>query len=115
MDGPLPIAIGYAWRERIQLEASGEPLAVFPDGCSLRAHVKVKPEDVAPLAELTTGAGTITRVDDSTIDIEIPAASTATFAPGHVHIDFVRTDSDPQEYHYLRMRLDVIRPITRPA
>lgn len=108
MDGPLPIVVGYEWRERVQIEAGSVPLEIFPAGSTLSIAIKTNLADAVPLATLTTELGHIERVDDATIDIIIPTTITSALKKGHVYLDVVRTDTMPPEYQYLQMRLLVI-------
>lgn len=108
MNGPLPIVVGYEWRERIQIEAGSVPLEIFPVGSTLSIAIKRELADAVALATLTTEAGHIERVDDATIDVVIPIEITSALKPGHVYLDIVRTDTMPPEYQYLQMRLQVL-------
>lgn len=107
---------GYPWRLRLTVDTSP---GLFPSGVALVGHVKVKRSDAAPLAVLTTEGGHIARVNDTTVDIEIPGSMTANFPvaanPGPraaVLMDFARTDTDEPEHLQFWLRVEVERPIT---
>lgn len=106
-DGPAIVA-GYAYR--LQLEAESP---VFPEGCSLVAHVRVKVSDTAVIATLTTANGGLARISDNVIEIVIPAAATAGLPPGNVVMDMVRTDLEPDRHLNFTLEIPVVRPVTR--
>jgi len=110
-----PIAIGFQWRQSIQLTYTGSDQVPFPLGSTFRAEVRANAQSDTILATLTTAAGEITRDNDNQLTILIGAADTATFEPGTVSLDLVRTDVSPEEYIHVAMTVTVIQPITRPA
>jgi hypothetical protein len=103
-----PIRIGYAWG--ITLFVSG---ATFPADAAFRAHVRTEREASEVLAELTTAAGGITRLDATRLSLAIPAAATATFPAGTVVLDVVRTDLDPDQHLGFEITIPVDQAVTR--
>ena len=105
-----PIMAGYAWTQAINMTADAPP---FPVGVELTAHVRKRVADANPLVTLSTGAQTITRVDDNNIALTIPGADSLGWKQGSVFIDVARTDTDPAEYVGFRLEVPVSQPVTR--
>jgi len=106
-DGPAIVA-GYEYK--LQLEADSP---VFPEGCSLTAHVRARVSDSAVIATLTSANGGLARISDTVIEIVIPAATTASLPPGSVVMDMVRTDLDPDRHLNFTLEIPIVRPVTR--
>ena len=106
-DGPAIVA-GYEYR--LQIEADSP---VFPPECTLAAQVRAKVSDNAIIATLTTANGGLARITDVTVEITIPPAATAALPPGHVVMDMVRTDLEPDRHLNFTLEIPVIRPVTR--
>lgn len=106
-DGPAIVA-GYEYK--LQLEADSR---VFPEGCSLAAHVRARVSDSTVVATLTTANGGLARISDIVVEITIPPASTAGLSPGSVVMDMVRTDLEPDRHLNFTLEIPVVRPVTR--
>lgn len=88
--------------------------AIFPaEGTALKADIKAKRSDVAPLATLTTGNGGLTVVSTTTLDILMPATATRALKAGFVSMDVARTDTDPDEIFAFALTIPVQMPVTR--
>lgn len=103
-EGPI-IFRGYVYRVRLAIANES--------GATYTGQVRSTEDSDTILATLTSADGEITRVDDSHIDIEIPAARTAEMAEGTVVFDMVRTDTDPDTHMGFRLTIPVDDPITR--
>ena len=106
-DGPAIVA-GYEYK--LQLEADSP---VFPEGCSLTAHVRARVSDSAVIATLTTANSGLVRISDTVVEITIPPAATASLPPGSVVMDMVRTDLEPDRHLSFTLEIPVVRPVTR--
>lgn len=106
-DGPA-IVTGYEYK--LQLEADSP---VFPEGCSLTAHVRTRVSDSTVIAMLTTANGGLLRISETVVEITIPAAATASLLPGSVVMDMVRTDLEPDRHLSFTLEIPVVRPVTR--
>jgi len=106
-DGPAIVA-GYEYK--LQLEADSP---VFPEGCSLTAHVRARVSDSTIVATLTTANGGLLRIFDAVLEIIIPSAATAGLPPGSVVMDMVRTDLEPDRHLNFTLEIPVVRPVTR--
>ncbi|MGR6327710.1 hypothetical protein ACU5AX_01455 [Sphingomonas sp. XXL09] len=106
-----PIAAGYSYRVRLQVTGE-EP--VFPLGCRLRAQVRpyVGSPDVA--GTLTTENGGITRIDDSTVELDLPEGLTSNIGNDAAWLDLARADLDPDEWIPVQIKLPVLVPVTEP-
>jgi hypothetical protein len=108
-----PIARGYPYPFRWHSPVSeGEP-APFPAGCTLLADVALHAGGVA-VATLSTEAGSIVRIDDTTIELRLSPADTAGLTVKTALIDLVRTDPSPDTWMGLKVQLPVEQPITAP-
>ena len=106
-----PIIAGYEWRQRVRAVAV-PPL--FPVGCAITGHVRASTAASEPvLATLSTGASTITRVDDDTVELRIPGADSAAWRMREVVLDLVRTDLNPDVHLGFRLRVRVAQAVTR--
>lgn len=101
------IFAGYAYRQRIKVSA---PL--FPAAATFSAHVRKDISGQTPLATLTIGDG-LTRISDTEIEIEITGATTSGLAAGHVVLDLIRTDVDPDQHLQFIVKIPVRLPVTR--
>ena len=106
-DGPAIVA-GYEYK--LQLEADSP---VFPEGCSLTAHVRARASDSTVIAMLTTANGGLLRISDTVVEITIPPAATSSLLPGSVVMDMVRTDLEPDRHLSFTLEIPVVRPVTR--
>jgi hypothetical protein len=106
-DGPAIVA-GYEYK--LQLEADSP---VFPEGCSLTAHVRARVSDSTVIAMLTTANGGLLRISDTVVEITIPPAATASLLPGSVVMDMVRTDLELDRHLSFTLEIPVVRPVTR--
>jgi hypothetical protein len=102
------IAAGYFWSTRIEMD-----VVAFPVGVQMTGHVRRKVSDADVLATLSTNDGTIVRVDDTHVDIVIGGETSASWAPGTVVLDLVRTDTDPDKYLGFILTVPVVLPVTR--
>ena len=110
----LPIEVGYSW-PGLQISYETEDI-IFPETAHYKADVKYSWEDVSPIYTLTDVTGEIIRVDDQNIQIIMTAAQTALLTDttkSSVYFDLVRTDVYPDEYEYLKVKVNIDRPITR--
>lgn len=106
-----PIIAGYEWRQRVRAVAV-PPL--FPLGCAITGHVRASTAAADPiLATLTTGDGSITRVDDDTVELRLPGTSSAPWRMREVVLDLVRTDLNPDVHLGFRLRVRVAQAVTR--
>lgn len=105
-----PIIAGYEWRQRVRAIAS-PPL--FPVGCTLTGQVRASASSAELLATVSTATGTITRVDDDTVELRLPAADSAAWRLREVVCDLVRTDTTPDLHCGFRLRIRVVQPVTR--
>lgn len=109
--GGTSIVAGYEWRQRLRVRSS-EP--AFPSGVTLVGHVRSPLESATPLATLTTADGTITRVDNETVQLVIAGATSVSWtAYEAVLLDLVRTDTDPDQHLGFRLTIPVEMPVTR--
>ena len=106
-EGPAIVA-GYEYK--LQLEAESP---IFPEGCSLTAHVRGRVSDNNVIATLTTANGGLARISDTVVEITIPPAATASLPPGSIVMDVVRTDLEPDRHLNFTLELPVVRPVTR--
>jgi len=98
---------GYRYRQRLVADS-----AIFPQDGVFAAQVRASVESATILATLTSGAG-INWISDTEIEIDIPAGDTAGMAAGSVVIDFVRTDTDPDQHLQFLVEVPVRLPVTR--
>jgi hypothetical protein len=116
MAGPVqtvrPIAPGYAYSLRVRV--TGEDGPVFPAGCALRADLRDSPGAPRAAASLGTADGSIVRVDDDTVQIDIEGEGTAGLTDKTAALDLVRTDTDPDQWLGVQVILPVVRPVTLP-
>ncbi|RUU72132.1 hypothetical protein [Mesorhizobium sp. M7A.F.Ca.MR.362.00.0.0] len=104
------IEAGYPWRLRITFSNS----LVIGEAATYSMHVRAKAEDVNPIVELTTANGGLVRIDDTTLDIKIPATQASLWPVGKtVVMDLVRTDGGSPEHTGLQLQVPVRNPVTR--
>ncbi len=106
-EGPV-ILIGYEYR--LQLEAEAD---LFPDGASFVGQVRNGVTAATTLAELSTAAGSVLRVDNRRLEIILSPAMTASLAPGGLVLDLVRTDLTPDRHLGFVLEIPVVLPVTR--
>ena len=106
-EGPV-ILIGYEYR--LQLEAEAD---LFPEGASFVGQVRNGVTAATTLAELSTAAGSVLRVDGRTLEIVLAPAVTASLAPGGVVLDLVRIDLEPDRHLGFVLEIPVVLPVTR--
>ncbi|WP_353268359.1 hypothetical protein [Gemmatimonas sp.] len=105
-----PIVAGFPWSLDVTVTRE---TPFFPSGSTHTAHVRDTPSSGSIRATLTTANGGLTRVDDNTVRLLIPAETSATWKEGSVVLDIVRTDVTPDEYGGFVLTLPVVRSITR--
>jgi len=108
-EGPV-ILIGYEYRLQLQAEAD-----LFPEGASFAGQVRSAITTATILAELSSAAGSVLRVDDRTLEIILAPALTAGLVPGAVVLDLVRTDLEPDRHLGFVLEIPVALPVTRLA
>jgi len=106
-EGPV-ILIGYEFR--LQLEAEAD---LFPNGASFAGQVRSAITAATVVAELSSAAGSVLRVDDRTLEIVLAPAVTAGLAPDGVVLDLVRTDLEPDRHLGFVLEIPVALPVTR--
>lgn len=107
-EGPV-ILIGYEYRLQLQAEAD-----LFPEGASFVGQVRSTIAAASMVAELSTAAGSVLRVDGRTLEIVLAPDVTASLAPGEVVLDLVRTDLTPDRHLGFLLEIPVVLPVTRP-
>ncbi len=108
-EGPV-ILIGYEYR--LQLEAAAD---AFPEGASFVGQVRSAITAVTVVAELSTAAGSVLRVDGRTLEIVLTPDVTVNLAPGGIVLDLVRTDLTPDRHLGFVLEIPVALPVTRLA
>ena len=106
-EGPV-ILIGYEYRLQLQAEAD-----LFPEGASFVGQVRGAITAATVVAELSTAAGSILRVDGRTLEIVLAPEVTASLAPGGIVLDLVRTDLTPDRHLGFVLEIPVVLPVTR--
>ena len=108
-EGPV-ILIGYEYRLQLQTEAD-----LFPEGARFAGQVRSAITAATTLAELSTAAGSVLRVDGRTLEIVLAPEVTASLAPGGIVLDLVRTDLTPDRHLGFVLEIPVVLPVTRLA
>lgn len=106
-EGPV-ILIGYEYRLHLEAEAD-----LFPEGASFVGQVRSTIGATTPVAELSSVAGSVLRVDNRTLEIVLAPDVTASLAPGGVVLDLVRTDLTPDRHLGFLLEIPVVLPVTR--
>ncbi len=106
-EGPV-ILIGYEYRLQLQAEAD-----LFPDGVSFAGQVRSAISAATVVAELSSAAGSVLRVDVRTLEIVLAPEVTANLVPGMVVLDLVRTDLTPDRHLGFVLDVPVALPVTR--
>jgi hypothetical protein len=106
-EGPV-ILIGYEYRLQLQAEAD-----LFPDGASFVGQVRSAITAATTLAELSTAAGSILRMDGRTLEIVLTPDVTVKLAPDGIVLDLVRTDLSPDRHLGFMLEVPVALPVTR--
>lgn len=106
-EGPV-ILIGYEYRLQLQAEAD-----LFPDGASFAGQVRSAISAATVVAELSSAAGSVLRVDVRTLEIVLAPEVTANLVPGMVVLDLVRTDLSPDRHLGFVLEVPVALPVTR--
>ena len=106
-EGPV-ILIGYEYRLQLQAEAD-----LFPEGASFAGQVRSAITAATTLAELSTAAGSVLRMDGRTLEIVLNPDVTASLAPGGIVLDLVRTDLTPDRHLGFLLEIPVALPVTR--
>jgi hypothetical protein len=106
-EGPV-ILIGYEYRLQLQAEAD-----LFPEGATFVGQVRSAITAATVMAELSTPAGSVLRVDDHTLEIVLAPEVTANLVPGMVVLDLVRTDLSPDRHLGFVLEVPVALPVTR--
>jgi hypothetical protein len=108
-EGPV-ILIGYEYRLQLQAEAD-----LFPEGASFVGQVRSAITAATLVAELSTVAGSVLRLDGRTLEIVLAPEVTASLAPGGIVLDLVRTDLTPDRHLGFVLEIPVVLPVTRLA
>jgi hypothetical protein len=108
-EGPV-ILIGYEYRLQLQAEAD-----LFPEGASFVGQVRSAITAATMVAELSTAAGNVLRVDGRTLEIVLTPDVTVNLAPGGIVLDLVRTDLTPDRHLGFVLEIPVALPVTRLA
>lgn len=108
-EGPV-ILIGYEYRLQLQAEAD-----LFPEGASFVGQVRSAISTATVVAELSSAAGSVLRVDGRTLEIVLTPDVTASLAPGGIILDLVRTDLTPDRHLGFVLEIPVVLPVTRLA
>lgn len=103
-----PVVVGHAYTIDIEVEDE----TPFPAG-DYAAQVRETIGAAWSVADLTTSGGGLTRISDSTMRLSMTAAQTALIGNTVVVVDFVRTDTDPDTFTYVRVTLPVTQTTTR--
>ncbi len=106
-EGPV-ILIGYEYRLQLQADAD-----LFPEGASFVGQVRSAITAATTLAELSTAAGSILRMDGRTLEIVLTPDVTASLSPGGILLDLVRTDLTPDRHLGFVLEIPVVLPVTR--
>ena len=106
-EGPV-ILIGYEYR--LQLEAEAD---LFPEDASFAGQVRSVITAATVVAELSTAAGSVLRVDNHTLEIVLAPEVTASLAPGMVVLDLVRIDLTPDRHLGFVLEIPAALPVTR--
>jgi hypothetical protein len=107
-EGPV-ILIGYEYRLHLEAEAD-----LFPEGASFVGQVRSTIAAASMVADLSTAAGSVLRLDGRTLEIVLAPDVTASLAPGGVVLDLVRTDLTPDRHLGFLLEIPVALPVTRP-
>ena len=106
-EGPV-ILIGYEYRVQLQAEA-----VLFAEGAQFVGQLRASITAASVLAELSSAAGSILRLDDHTMEIILAPELTAGLSPGGIVLDLVRTDLTPDRHLGFLMEIPVALPVTR--
>lgn len=106
-EGPV-ILIGYEYRLQLQAESD-----LFPDGASFVGQVRSTIAAASMVADLSTAAGSVLRLDGRTLEIVLAPEVTAGLAPGGIVLDLVRTDLTPDRHLGFLLEIPVALPVTR--
>ncbi len=106
-EGPV-ILIGYEYRLQLQAEAD-----LFPEGASFAGQVRGAISAATMVAEVSSAAGSVLRVDGRTLEIVLAPDVTASLAPGGIVLDLVRTDLTPDRHLGFVLEIPVVLPVTR--
>ena len=106
-EGPV-ILIGYEYR--LQLQAAA---VLFPEGAHFVGQLRASITAASVLAELSSAAGSILRLDDHTMEIILAPELTAGLSPGGIVLDLVRTDLTPDRHLGFLLEVPVALPVTR--
>jgi hypothetical protein len=106
-EGPV-ILIGYEYRLLLEAEAD-----LFPEDASFAGQVRSAISAATVVAELSSAAGSVLRVDVRTLEIVLAPEVTANLAPGKVVLDLVRTDLSPDRHLGFVLEVPVALPVTR--
>lgn len=106
-EGPV-ILIGYEYRLQLQAEAD-----LFPEGASFAGQVRGAISAATMVAEVSSAAGSVLRVDGRTLEIVLAPDVTASLAPGGIVLDLVRTDLTPDRHLGFVLEIAVVLPVTR--
>lgn len=106
-EGPV-ILIGYEYRLQLQAETD-----LFPEGASFAGQARSTISAATVVAELSSAAGSVLRVDVRTLEIVLAPEVTASLAHGGIVLDLVRTDLTPDRHLGFVLEIPVTLPVTR--
>ena len=106
-EGPV-ILIGYEYRLQLQAESD-----LFPDGASFVGQVRSTIAAASMVADLSTAAGSVLRLDGRTLEIVLAPEVTAGLAPGGIVLDLVLTALTPDRHLGFLLEIPVALPVTR--
>ncbi len=107
-----PIARGYVYAFELKV-TGGEP--AFPAGATFRGEIRDYAGADALAGVVSTAAGSLRRIDDTTIEVQIDGLTTGRLTGSTASIDFVRTDGSPEQFTNIAILLPVAQPSTRPV
>lgn len=105
------IQTGCEWRLKIKINSSA--LEVFSASARFTAQIRRKASDETALATLTSAAGSISRVDGTSLELVLDGAITQNWSEGVVVMDIVRTDLTRKVHLGFDLEIPVKRSVTR--
>lgn len=104
-----PLVRGFDWSLQIAITNASAP--AFPSGVALKATITHNRLPTLALT-LTTGAGTLARISDTTMQLTIAGTVSAAWPPGTISLDVVRTDGASPQYLGFTLSVPVTESIT---
>lgn len=100
---------GFQWTQGLQSSTDA-----FPSGSTWKADVRPYVGGEL-LTTLTTAANSIYRVSNTQITVTISGNTSNNWYNYHeIHMDFVRTDTDPDQHLGVRLTVPIVRSATHP-